>query len=93
MTAYEPVDVTEAFLSAYTGRYHSDELLADCELFVLEGRLTVRGPDGEETPLTSGITDVFTVDETVVRFTRDGEEIDGFVLDSGRVKGLRFDRE
>jgi hypothetical protein len=90
--AYEPVDATEAYLSAYEGSYHSEELSADYELVVIDGKLTARGPDGEETPLTPGIENVFTVDGTVARFTRDDGGVDGFVLDSGRVKGLRFDR-
>jgi hypothetical protein len=92
MTAYKPVDTTVAYLSAYEGKYHSEELSADYELFVFEGRLTVRGPDGEETPLTPGIADVFTVEGNSARFIRDENRIVGFVLDSGRVKGLRFDR-
>jgi CubicO group peptidase (beta-lactamase class C family) len=91
--AYEPVDATPEYLAAYPGKYHSEELLADYELFVRDGALMTRGPDREEVPLTPGITDVFTVDGVAARFTRYGEKkIDGFVLDSGRVKGLRFER-
>jgi hypothetical protein len=91
--AYEPVDATEAYLSAYEGSYHSEELSADYELAVIDGKLTARGPDGEETPLTPGIADVFTVEGHVARFIRSEREIIGFVLGSGRVKGLKFDRK
>jgi len=90
--AYEPVEVGPEYLAAYEGTYHSAELLADYELFVRDGKLMARGPDREEIPLIPGIEDVFTVDGTAARFSRNGKKIDGFVLDSGRVKGLRFDR-
>jgi CubicO group peptidase (beta-lactamase class C family) len=91
--AYQPVDVTPESLTPYAGTYHSEELLVDYELFVREGGLMALGPGGEEIPLTPGIEDVFTVDGTAVRFTRDGDKIDGFVLDTGRVKDLLFDRK
>jgi CubicO group peptidase (beta-lactamase class C family) len=93
MTAYEPVDATVAFLSGYAGRYHCEELSVDYEVAVIDGQLTARGPDGEVSTLTPGIKDVFTVDGAVAIFSRQGERVDGFVLDSGRVRGLKFDRE
>jgi CubicO group peptidase (beta-lactamase class C family) len=91
-TAYEPVKATAKYLRAFEGTYHSDELNVDYVLFVRNGALTVRGPDGDATPLMPGIEDVFTVQVFAVRFTRKGKRVDGFVLDAGRVKGLRFER-
>jgi hypothetical protein len=91
--AYQPVEVTPDSLAEYEGTYRSEELLVDYALFVLDGELRGRGPQREEFPLTPGIEDVFIVSGTAVRFTRNDEKVDGFVLDSGRVKGLRFDRK
>lgn len=92
-TAYEAVDPTPSYLKAYEGTYHSEELLVDYELFVRGGTLTSRGPDRNEAPLTPELEDVFTVGDVVARFTRDKKKkVDGFVLDTGRVRGLRFDR-
>jgi CubicO group peptidase (beta-lactamase class C family) len=78
----------------YVGGYHSEEL-------GLAYRLT---RDGEALrmhmptvpvplPLEPTVADEFVTRGVTLRFTRDGAgRVDGFGVDSGRVKGLRFDR-
>lgn len=92
LNTYQPVSATDAYLEAFAGIYHSEELQADYVLSVEGGWLVARGPDRERAPLQPGIEDVFTVGGAAMTFSRKGKSVTGFVLDSGRVKGLRFDR-
>ena len=92
-TAYRPINADAEYLAAFVGRYHSNELDAGYELSVIDGILSARGPDRELVPLLPGIADVFTTAGVSVGFTRDGGAVDGFVLDAGRVRGIRFERE
>ncbi len=93
LTRYEPAGVTPADRAALAGRYHGDELPVDYDIVERGGVLVARGPDRSETPLLPGPEDVFVAGGAVVRFTRgDDGAVDGFVLDTGRAQGLRFER-
>jgi hypothetical protein len=79
----------------YTGVYASDEL-ATRMLVVRDGdRLFLRHEnpfkDGPDDALHPTLADTFAVDGLVVRFERDGRRrVNGFRLDAGRVRNLRF---
>jgi CubicO group peptidase (beta-lactamase class C family) len=78
--------------TGFVGRFHSDELGVDyvitadgSDLFVKRGRgdpIRLR-PTGEET---------FNLRGAEVRFERTGDAPDAFVIDTGRVRGIRFER-
>jgi CubicO group peptidase (beta-lactamase class C family) len=81
-------------LAEYVGRYGSDELLVAYELAVRDGNLQVIRPDGAALTLTPLGEDRFRLDGGgILEFVRDGARITAFVLDAGRVRGLRFQRE
>jgi len=81
----------------YTGTYASDEL-ATRMIVVRDGaRLFLRHEDpfkdGPTAALHPTLADTFAVDGLVVRFERvGGRRVNGFMLDAGRVRDLRFAR-
>lgn len=78
----------------YAGRYFSHELQAAYHVVADRGGLTVIRPDGAELQLTPRGDDAFRLGGgATVRFLRDGGHVSGFVLDAGRVRNLRFQRE
>jgi CubicO group peptidase (beta-lactamase class C family) len=93
--AYEPVALSSEDLAGYAGQYHSEELDTNYNLQVSEGRLLLETAFEEPVELKPAIADVFTVPAfgLALHVRRDTEgAIEGFGLDAGRVKNLRFDR-
>jgi CubicO group peptidase (beta-lactamase class C family) len=91
--AASPRRATSA-LAEYVGRYVSDELLVTYELAEGDGTLQAIRPDGAKITLTPLGEDRFRADGGAsIQFVRDGTRITAFVLDAGRVRDLRFQRE
>jgi hypothetical protein len=93
--AYEPVALSSEDLTVYAGQYDSKELDTSYNLQVSEGRLMLETAFEQQVGLQPAIADVFTVPAfgVTLRFRRDAAgAIEGFGLDAGRVKNLRFDR-
>lgn len=89
----EVVTPTAAELAAYSGTFHSAELQTTYRLTVTEGVLTVYRRGAAPEPLRPLTRDEFTAGSVTTRFTRGADgSIDGFVLDIGRIRNLRFDR-
>ncbi|MFO7260206.1 MAG: serine hydrolase domain-containing protein [bacterium] len=83
----------EAALAEFAGRYHSDELRVTYTLAVERGRLVLHGRNAPPATLQAIGPDRFRADGVALRFVRhDSRNITGFVLDAGRVLGLRFQR-
>lgn len=91
---YEPVELVEpdaGELVEYAGRYWSDELEAEWELEVREGKLAIAG-DADAT-LMPLVRDEFTIGGATVRFVRgDGGGLEGLAVDAGRVRDLEMRR-
>jgi CubicO group peptidase (beta-lactamase class C family) len=88
------VDASREKLAAYVGRYRSEELdvewtlaLGSDSALMLSRRRT---PDQRLTPVYA---DGFGGGVGTIRFTRDNTgRVDGFLLTSGRIRHIRFDR-
>ncbi len=78
---------------AYTGRYSSDELAATYEVRLEGDALQLvfpgTGPPATLRPLQR---DVFHAGPMRLEFERNGDEVVGFLLHQGRVRGLTFER-
>lgn len=81
-------------LAEYAGAYVSDELDVTYSVFVRAGRLLVRLRWRDPVALRPAYADAFENPEGhIVRFTRDGTgRVDGFNVNAGRVRHLRFER-
>jgi hypothetical protein len=91
MTAASPA---AAALAEYTGTYRSDELDVEWKIAVARDSVLLlsrrRTPDQ---PLRTAYADGFTGGVGSVRFTRDRDgRIDGFLLTSGRIRHIKFER-
>lgn len=83
-------------LSEYEGAYESDELGTSYRLVADEGALVMRHRRHDDVTLLMIEDDVFHGRGRrpgKVTFTRDDARIDGFQIDGGRVRSLRFVRE
>jgi CubicO group peptidase (beta-lactamase class C family) len=81
-------------LAAHAGEYSSEELDVTFDIKVVGARLEVRrGTAREALPLLPGPEGTFRLAGATLRFT-DGADgaIDGFTMDTGRVRGVRFER-
>lgn len=90
----EPFSPTAAQVEEFAGAYRSDELdvvwrlKADGQVIRLE-RLKNR-----PAPIQPLVADTFSSPAGVLRFTRDTTgRVDGFTLEAGRVRGLRFRKD
>jgi len=84
---------SEAELSAFEGRYHSDELGADYRMVTAGDTLQVVAGTRAPEALRAGIRDEFRWGNTIIRFTRSGQgEVTGFTVSTDRARGIRFER-
>jgi CubicO group peptidase (beta-lactamase class C family) len=76
----------------FIGSYRSEELDAVYVFAVDSGRLVMRS-GGSQNPVRRSSPDLLSAGNVTLRFTRDvGGRANGFTLDAGRVRGIRFDR-
>jgi hypothetical protein len=91
--AAEAPEYSAAELAAFAGTYYSEELDSDYRIFLEEGELKVQRGRGEPISLRPTGADEFRVEGARVTFGRDGRgRPASFVLDAGRVRGIRFER-
>lgn len=79
--------------NGFAGRYYSRELDATYLVSAHDGQLYVTPNTNEETALRPVGKDEFTMAGWTLTFSRADATIDGFALDAGRVRGLRFVRQ
>ena len=95
--AYEAVELaspTLAELRAYAGEYYSDELQVTYKLVLEEGRLFFRHRNAPESALEPTLSNQFRVRGLNIEFVHDkGNAASGFVINTGRVKNIRFGRK
>ncbi len=89
----EPWEPSGADLTAFEGRYFSEEIETFYTLSVDEGKLTVRQRRMEEIRATPGEQDTFTGSGLTFAFERDRNgRVIGFYLANGRTRDVRFAR-
>ena len=88
----EEIDMSKVNLEDYAGSYYSEELDVTYHFEVDDNLLKAR--IGSNAPLAclSAGADAFSVAFGLMRFQRAGGVVSRFELDSGRVKGLRFEK-
>jgi hypothetical protein len=90
----EPFTPTTAQLEAFAGVYRSDEIEATYRIVVKDGRLRLERLKSDSSMLEPLVTDTFSSQPGVIRFTRDATgTVIGFVLEAGRVRGVKFWKE
>ena len=91
----ESATYTTAQLAEFTGTYYSSEIDATYNIILQGDKLAVhrKNVDGE-TPMLGQFADTFAAAGTgSIRFTRSREnQVSGFLLNTGRVRRLRFDK-
>ena len=94
MAANRLGDLTPDALAAYAGTYRSDELQATYTIALDEGRLTLRVQGNPPSDLSVTEKDKASAEVGTMAFERDAEGmVTGFVLQSGRVRNLRFGKQ
>jgi CubicO group peptidase (beta-lactamase class C family) len=89
----DPAEYSESELAMFCGTYYSEELDSSYRLYLEGGELIVQRGRGEPIPLRPTVADEFTLDGDRVTFERDDRgRLETFVLDAGRVRGIRFMR-
>lgn len=87
----EPFAPNSKQLEEYAGRYYSDELEVTHVISALKDGLSVKLPNSEPFTVTPSYRDAFSDPSFSVRFTRAANgKIDGFRMNNGRVRNLRF---
>ena len=86
-------DASRATLAGFVGRYRSEELDVEWTISLTDSVLSLgrrRAPDQRLTPI---YVDGFVSGVGNLRFTRDQSgRVNGFLLTSGRIRHIRFDR-
>ena len=81
-------------LASYAGKYYSEELDASYLISVSgDNKLNVKIGSHQSYQLFPYDTDTFTAEGILMRFDNVNGMIEGFVLDGGRVKNLRFTKK
>ncbi|MFL5612884.1 MAG: serine hydrolase domain-containing protein [Gemmatimonadaceae bacterium] len=90
MTPFRPAP---AQLAAFAGRYRSSELDTEFRIVASDSSLTIADRRPGSIVMRPIYSDAFRGPIGVTEFTRDASgRITGFVVNAGRVRGLRFDR-
>jgi CubicO group peptidase (beta-lactamase class C family) len=92
-TRSDSIALAPATLAEYAGSYHSDEVDATHIWKIEKGQLVLYVNGRREGVLEPSYKDGFTRGSTVINVQRDAKgRITGFLLESGRVRHLRFTR-
>jgi len=90
MTPFAP---RSAQLAAFAGRYRSAELDTELDLVAGDSTLVLKERRPGTSVLRPVYTDAFRGGIGVMEFSRDANgRVTGFIVNAGRVRGLRFDR-
>jgi CubicO group peptidase (beta-lactamase class C family) len=85
---FEP---TAAQLTEFSGAFVSEEIDPIYRISIKDGKLTLDRLKHKPDTLEPATTDVFTGDIGTLRFTRDDHhQINGFILDAGRIQNFKF---
>lgn len=86
-------DASRAKLAGFIGRYRSEELDVEWTLSLNDSSLVLSRRRAQDQRLTPIYADGFAGGVGNIRFTRDNAgRVNGFLLTSGRIRHIRFDR-
>jgi hypothetical protein len=93
-TEYEPMSAPPARESFgdYAGEYYSAEADASISVLSENGAVTLFARPNSRNSLRPIYADGFIALGSYIKFTRKNGKVDGFLVTSGRVRNLRFDR-
>lgn len=81
----------EPLSAVYAGTHRSEELAASLTVIVVEDAIQVKLPSGSTATMRRICDGVFLARGTTLRFDQPKEgRIEGFALNQGRVRGIRF---
>jgi len=87
----EPFAPSAAALAEFAGTYRSDEIEPPYRMVVKDGALRLERLKAPSALLAPLVADTFTSPPGIIRFVRsEGGRVTGFVLDGGRIRGMRF---
>jgi CubicO group peptidase (beta-lactamase class C family) len=86
-----PARLSRADLAGYAGSYYSEELGAAYDVTATDSTLVLKTRWATERTVRPAYGDTFAGD-FLLTFTRRGGRIDGMIMGSGRVRGVRFTR-
>jgi hypothetical protein len=90
----EPFVPTAAQLAEFAGAYRSDEIEAVYRMTLRDGTLRLERLKSQPSALDPIVTDTFSSQPGTVRFTRDAAgRVNGFTLDAGRIRNVKFWKE
>jgi len=90
------VDIAPEELTDFKGEFYNHELDVTFKLAIKEGKLFFTHKNAPKNPLKLSQPDSFAGEGFDIRFTRDSEKennVTSFLLSTGRVKNLRFDKK
>jgi hypothetical protein len=89
----QPFSPTKAQLATFAGTYRSSELDTDLRVAANDTSLVLSDRRPGSIVMRPIYTDAFRGAEGVLEFSRDANgRVNGFVINAGRVRALRFDR-
>ena len=86
-------DINALDIEQYVGTYYSKDLDCNYVIYIDNDVLMIRKPRQTPTKLSFQDEDTCGDDRSVYYITRRGNDVDGFVLDAGRVENLVFVRQ
>ena len=87
----QPFKPSPEQLAAFAGAYRSEEIEPVYRLVVEEGSLVLKRLKSKPEKLVPTITDYFSTSSGSVHFVRDAQgQVTGFVLNAGRITGVKF---
>lgn len=90
----EPFMPTAAQLAEFAGAYRSDEIEAVYRMTLRDGTLRLERLKSQPSALDPIVTDTFSSQPGTLRFTRDAAgRVNGFTLDAGRIRNVKFWKE
>lgn len=91
--SFQPITLNAAQLEEYVGSYYSEELAATYQFVQKDGKLLVKRRNAPEMELDPVVKDVFQGRRLTVEFVRSKDRrISHFLVNAGRVRGVRFER-
>jgi len=91
VTAFVPA---AAQMAEFAGDYVCDEIDPVYRIVLADGKLSLSRLKHQPDPLRPVMLDTLTGDVGTLHFTRDaGGRISGFVLNAGRIQGLKFSKK
>jgi CubicO group peptidase (beta-lactamase class C family) len=84
------IDLSEITLEDFVGDFYSKELDVNYKMFLEDGLIKAKVENNDSVELSVTNKDLLNYQGIQLKFSRSNEMIDGFIMDAGRVKNLKF---